>query len=156
MNRKIIPLQEKKRIALVAHDKKKDDLLEWALNNRDTLAGHELYATKTTGTLLAGKLDLRFHTVQSGPLGGDLQIGAKIASGEIDVLVFFWDPLEAQPHDPDVRALLRMAVVWNIPAASNRATADFIFSSAFMESNYERVIQGYEPDGGNDVEEAVL
>jgi len=133
-----------KKIALIAHDNKKDDLLAWAEFNRQLLAGHELYATGTTGQLLEKELGLPVHRMQSGPLGGDLQIGAKIAEGEIDILVFFWDPLEAQPHDPDIRALLRLAVVWNIPVATNRASADFIFSSPLMAGEYERIVPDYE------------
>jgi methylglyoxal synthase len=131
-------------VALVAHDNKKRDLMEWAKYNATILAGHELYATGTTGTLLEKELNLPVHKLQSGPLGGDQQIGAKIAEGVIDFLVFFWDPLEPQPHDPDVKALLRIAVVWNIPFACNRASADFIISSALMDSAYERGRPNYE------------
>jgi methylglyoxal synthase len=118
-----------RRIALVAHDNKKPDLLEWAEYNRGTLSRHELVATGTTGGLLRRQIGLDVKQVHSGPLGGDMQIGAMIADGAIDLLVFFWDPLEPQPHDPDVRALLRIAVVWNTPTASNRATADYLISS---------------------------
>jgi methylglyoxal synthase len=118
--------------------------MEWAKYNAAILAEHELYATGTTGALLEKELDLPVHKLQSGPLGGDQQIGAKIAEGVIDFLVFFWDPLEPQPHDPDVKALLRIAVVWNIPFACNRASADFMISSALMDSAYERVPPNYE------------
>jgi len=137
-------LTKKKRIALVAHDNKKDDLLEWAEYNRDLLAQHELYATGTTGRILTERLGIDIIRLQSGPLGGDLQIGAKIAGQELDVLIFFWDPLEAQPHDPDVKALLRIAVVWNIPVASNRASADFLFSSPLMDVEYSRILPDHE------------
>lgn len=137
-------LQTHKRIALIAHDHKKDDLLEWARFNRESLSRHHIYATGTTGWLLEKELDLPVTKMQSGPLGGDQQIGAKIAESEIDMLIFFWDPLDAQPHDPDVKALLRLAVVWNIPTASNRATADFLISSPLMTSSYQRQLTDYE------------
>jgi len=134
----------RKHIALVAHDNKKKDLLEWAKFNRDLLAEHDLYATGTTGTLLEKILDVPFTKLQSGPLGGDQQIGAKIVDNKIDFLIFFWDPLEMMPHDPDVKALLRMAVVWNIPIACNRASADFMISSPLMDGKYDRLVPDYE------------
>lgn len=133
----------RKRIALVAHDNKKQDLLEWALFNRGLLAQHDLYATGTTGRLLSESLDTPVVRLQSGPLGGDQQIGALIAAGELDLLVFFWDPLSPQPHDPDVKALLRIAVVWNIPVACDRATADFVISSPLMREPYQRLMPDY-------------
>jgi methylglyoxal synthase len=126
----------KKRIALVAHDNKKEELLEWARFNRDLLSRHHLFGTGTTGGMLEDELALPITQFKSGPIGGDQQIGAKIAEGEIDFLIFFWDPLEPQPHDPDIKALLRLAVLYNIPTASNRATADFIISSALMSQEY--------------------
>jgi methylglyoxal synthase len=139
-----IIMKPDKKIALVAHDNKKRDLLEWAKFNRDLLAHHELYATGTTGDVLERELGLTVNKLQSGPLGGDQQIGARIANNEIDFLIFFWDPLEPMPHDPDVKALLRLAVVWNIPVANNRASADFMISSPLMDSEYERLVPDYE------------
>lgn len=137
-------LSARKRIGLVAHDHKKDDLLEWAVYNRRLLVAHELIATGTTGTLLEEALGVGILKLQSGPLGGDLQIGALIADAAIDLLVFFWDPLAAQPHDPDIKALLRIAMVWNIPVACNRATADFLISSPLMTSDYARALPDYQ------------
>lgn len=148
MNKKELLIGKKKRIALVAHDNKKRDLLEWAKFNRVLLAGHELYATGATGKLIAEELGLGVHRFQSGPLGGDQQIGARIADGEIDFLIFFWDPLQPMPHDTDVKALLRIAVVWNIPVACDRATADFIISSPLMDEEYPRLLpngEDYKP-----------
>jgi methylglyoxal synthase len=138
-----ICMDTKKKIVLVAHDNKKPDLLEWARFNKDLLARHKLFATGTTGALLQKELALEVERLQSGPLGGDQQIGAKITEGEIDFLIFFWDPLEPMPHDTDVKALLRIAVVWNIPVACNRASADFIISSPLMSEEYERLVPDY-------------
>lgn len=129
-----------RRIALVAHDNRKRDLLEWARFNRSVLAMHQLFATGTTGALLEHQLVLPVTRFLSGPLGGDQQLGAKISEGDIDVVLFFWDPLEPQPHDPDVRALLRIAVLWNVPIACNRASADYLISSPLLDSDYERVL----------------
>jgi methylglyoxal synthase len=137
-------MAEQKTIAIVAHDNKKQDLLAWAKFNRDALDGHNLIATGTTGKLLHTELDLPVERLQSGPLGGDQQIGAKISEGKIDILIFFWDPLEPHPHDPDVKALLRIAVVWNIPIACNRASADFLISSSLMPLEYQRLVPDYE------------
>lgn len=134
----------RKRIAVVAHDHKKKDLTEWALFNRDLLAEHDLFATGTTGALLEATLKVPVVKLQSGPLGGDQQIGSKIAEGQIDFVIFFWDPLEPQPHDPDVKALLRIAVVWNVPVACNRASADFMISSPLMSGPYERIVPDYD------------
>ena len=136
-------LGPKKKIALVAHDNKKKDLLEWAKWNRKILEDHEIYATGTTGRLLEQELGLDIIKLQSGPLGGDQQLGAKITDGEIDFVIFFWDPLEPQPHDTDVKALLRIAVVWNIPVACNRASADFMISSPLMSGEYRRLVPDY-------------
>jgi methylglyoxal synthase len=138
-----IGMEHDKKIALVAHDNKKLDLVEWAKYNRELLAHHVLYATGTTGTILEQELGFVINKLLSGPLGGDQQIGSKIADGGIDFLIFFWDPLEPQPHDPDVKALLRMAVVWNIPIACNRATADFMISSPLMDRDYDRLVPDY-------------
>jgi methylglyoxal synthase len=140
MTDKLKVLGGRKTIALIAHDNKKQDLLEWARFNRDTLAGHNLVATGTTGRLLERHLTLPIEKLKSGPLGGDQQIGAKIAEGEVDSVVFFWDPLEPHPHDVDVKALLRIAVVYNIPIACNRSTADFLISSPLMSQPYSRTV----------------
>lgn len=135
---------QKKKIALVAHDHKKADLLEWVRFNKGTLLKHELFATGTTGLLLEKELNCKITNFESGPLGGDQQIGACIADGKIDFLVFFWDPLEPMPHDPDVKALLRVAAVWNIPIACNRTSADFLISSPLMAQEYIRQLPNYE------------
>ncbi len=132
-----------RRIALIAHDNMKADLLDWAEFNRHTLAPHHLVATGTTGSMLSDRLGLDVERLLSGPLGGDQQIGALIAEGRVDLLVFFWDPMEPQPHDPDVKALLRLSVVWNVPAACNRATADYLISSPLFRSGYEASTPDY-------------
>lgn len=129
-------IPHRKRIALIAHDHQKANLLDWAVFNRGTLQRHELYATGTTGTRLIEEVGVEVTRFRSGPLGGDQQIGAAIVEGRMDMVVFFWDPLEAQPHDPDVKALLRIAVVYDIPIATNRATADFLLASPLMEQVY--------------------
>ena len=135
-----ITMPQRKRIALIAHDNCKSGLLDWARYNRGTLADHELFATGTTGALLSGELELTVTRFLSGPLGGDQQVGAGIAEGRIDFVIFFWDPLEPHPHDVDVKALLRIAVVYNVPIACNRATADFLLSSPLIVSRYKRLM----------------
>jgi len=140
----VYSVSEQKGIALVAHDSKKEALLEWVRYNRHVLEEHRLYATGTTGAILESNLDLSISKLMSGPLGGDQQLGAKIVEGAIDLVIFFWDPLQAQPHDPDVKALLRVAVVWNIPIACNRASADLMISSPLMTEAYERQIPDYD------------
>lgn len=144
MSHRIDVLARRKRIALIAHDNRKSDMLDWARYNRVTLLDHQLFATGTTGRIVAAQLDLDITLFRSGPLGGDQQVGAYIAEGLIDCVIFFWDPLEPQPHDVDVKALLRIAVVYNIPIACNRASADFILSSPLMESEYPRMTIDYE------------
>ena len=143
MVHKTIAMAARKKIALVAHDNKKEELFEWAKFNCKLLAGHALYATGTTGLVLRSKLGLEVTALESGPLGGDQQIGSRISEGEIDLVIFFWDPLEPQPHNTDVKALLRITVVWNIPVACDRASADFIISSPLMSSEYERLVPDY-------------
>ena len=143
MGKTIIKMKKRKRIALIAHDNRKIDLLEWAKYNRDLLAKHELFGTGTTGQLIENELNVKVHKFKSGPLGGDQQVGAKIAEGDIDFLIFFWDPLEPMPHDPDVKALLRISVVYNIPIANDRSSADFIISSPLMSTEYSRELIDY-------------
>ncbi|MCK5794498.1 MAG: methylglyoxal synthase [Anaerolineales bacterium] len=138
------PFINRKKIALIAHDHKKDDLLAWTKFNQEKLSRHILFATGTTGRLLSEELGIPIQRMESGPLGGDLQVGAKIAEGKIDVLIFFWDPLEAQPNDPDNKALLRLSIVWNIPVAMNRCSADYIITSPLLDSEYERLAPDYE------------
>jgi methylglyoxal synthase len=138
-----IDILPQKRIALVAHDSRKPELLEWVRKNLSELQKHQLYATGTTGNLIHNETGLNIQTLKSGPLGGDQQIGARIAEGTINFLIFFWDPLQPQPHDPDVKALLRLAVLYNIPTASNLSTADFLFTSKFMLEVYPRYLPDY-------------
>ncbi len=135
-----VRMSARKRIALIAHDSRKEDLLEWIGYNAAVQREHDLLATGTTGAFVQARWGLPVTRLKSGPLGGDQQMGAKIADGDIDVLVFFWDPLESQPHEPDVRALLRIAVVYNVPTACNRSTADFLVASPLVHGEYERLV----------------
>lgn len=144
MTQRSVAMPLRKRIALIAHDNQKGDLLAWARYNRDTLSRHELFATGTTGGILAKELDLPITRFLSGPLGGDQQVGAAIVEGQIDFVIFFWDPLEPHPHDVDVKALLRIAVVYNIPIACTRSSADFMLSSPLMGLEYPRLMNAYE------------
>ncbi|MFT6716201.1 MAG: methylglyoxal synthase [Saprospiraceae bacterium] len=137
-------VNSKKTIALVAHDNKKFLLIEWLKRNLDAVQKHAFYATGTTGKTIIREIGLDVKLLHSGPLGGDQQIGAKIAEGEIDMLIFFLDPLEAMPHDSDVKALIRLSSVWNIPVACNEATADFLISSPNFNNEYERTIPDFE------------
>jgi methylglyoxal synthase len=136
-------MKYRKRIALVAHDHKKKDMVKWVRKHKNKLKNHQLYATGTTGKLLERELDIKVNKLQSGPLGGDQQIGALLADQKIDMLFFFWDPLQPHPHEPDVKALLRLAVVWNVPVASNLASADFLISSPLFTREYEREKPAY-------------
>ena len=136
-------MQNVKNIVLIAHDSRKKDLLEWVQYNREVLKEHNLFATGTTGALIARRTTLEITRYKSGPLGGDQQVGAKISDGDLDILIFFWDPLEPQPHDPDVKALLRIAVLYNIPTACNRATADFLVASPLFHGEYERLLEDF-------------
>ena len=151
--RRTVAMAARKRVALIAHDNCKSELVEWARYNRGTLAGHELFATGTTGALLASELEFDVTRFRSGPLGGDQQVGAAIVEERIDFVIFFWDPLEPHPHDVDVKALLRIAVVYNMPIACNRSTADFLLSSPLMDSEYERLL-GHRVPRWEDEEEA--
>ncbi|MEX0958643.1 MAG: methylglyoxal synthase [Burkholderiales bacterium] len=140
MNTTTVTMDARKRIALIAHDNRKPDLLEWVRYNRGTLSRHELCGTGTTGGLIAEELGLDIRRFKSGPLGGDQQVGTAIAEGQIDLVIFFWDPLMPQPHDVDVKALLRIAVAYNVPIACNRATADFLLSSPLLDVAYSRAV----------------
>jgi methylglyoxal synthase len=143
MNKNIRVLAKRKKIALIAHDNKKKDLIEWAVHNKTALSKHSLAATGTTGKLIEEALDQPVIKLLSGPLGGDQQIGAMIATGDIDIIFFFFDPMEAQPHDSDVKALLRLAVAWNLPMACDRSTADFLMTSRFMQEEYSYELPNY-------------
>ncbi|HHT97096.1 MAG TPA: methylglyoxal synthase [Clostridiales bacterium] len=136
-------ITKQKHIALIAHDSKKDEMIDWIKENKEILQGHFLSGTGTTARIITEKTELPVKGYNSGPLGGDQQIGARIVEGKIDFVVFFWDPLESQPHDPDVKALLRIAVVYDIPIANNRATADFLINSRYMNEEYERKVINY-------------
>ena len=138
-----VPMRERKHVVLIAHDSRKADLLDWAEYNKAVLREHHLFGTGTTGALVAARTGLPVTAFRSGPLGGDQQVGAKIAEGDLDVLIFFWDPLEPQPHDPDVKALLRLAVLYNIPTACNRATADFLVAAPLFHEPYERQVEDH-------------
>jgi methylglyoxal synthase len=144
MTYKIIKTQSKKNIALIAHDNRKQDLLEWVEYNKGSLEKQNLFATGTTGLLITKETGLEVTRFKSGPLGGDQQVGAAIVNEQVDMMIFLWDPMEPQPHDVDVKALLRISVVWNIPVACNRATADFLISSPLMDEEYERLVIDYE------------
>ena len=141
---KTLIMRKNKNIALIAHDNMKDELVEWVKKNKDELMDHSLVGTGTTASLLKEKTGLDVFAYMSGPMGGDQQIGSKIAEGLVDMMIFFWDPLEAQPHDPDVKALLRIAVLYDIPVANNRATADFILSSPLFNQDYKRHVYDFE------------
>ena len=143
MNKNIRVLEKRKKIALIAHDNKKKDLIEWAVHNKTALSKHSLVAAGTTGKLIEEALDQPVIKLLSGPLGGDQQIGAMIATGDIDIIFFFFDPMEAQPHDSDVKALLRLAVAWNLPMACDRSTADFLMTSRFMQEEYSYELPNY-------------
>lgn len=136
-------IEKQKHIALIAHDSKKDEIVEWVEENKDILKNHFLCGTGTTARMIADKTELPVRAYNSGPLGGDQQIGSRIVEGNIDFVIFFWDPLESQPHDPDVKALLRIAAVYDVPIANNRATADFLITSKYMNEEYERRVVNY-------------
>ena len=138
-----VKMENVKHIVLIGHDSRKKDLLEWVKFNKDVLREHKLFATGTTGALIAEHTDLEVTRFKSGPLGGDQQVGARISEGDLDILIFFWDPLEPQPHDPDVKALLRIAVLYNIPTACNRATADFLVASPLFHGEYDRLLEDF-------------
>jgi len=136
-------LPKKKNIALIAHDSKKQQLVDWVNSHKEILSNHDLCGTGTTARLLTDKTGFQVKGYNSGPLGGDQQIGARIVEGKIDFVIFFWDPLESQPHDPDVKALLRIAVVYDIPIANNQSTADFLLTSIYMNEEYEHSVMNF-------------
>ncbi|MCL6269082.1 methylglyoxal synthase [Sansalvadorimonas sp. 2012CJ34-2] len=144
MEYKSVTMPATRNIALVAHDNMKPALLDWVEKHQEQIRKHKLYATGTTGGMIANRLGLNINTLISGPMGGDQQIGALIATGQIDTLIFFWDPLEAQPHDPDIKALLRLAAVWNIPVACNQASADLLVTSKLFDTAFERQAPDYD------------
>lgn len=144
MDYKEIVSSKKKNIALVAHDNMKSKLIDWVLKNKEVLKNHNLCGTGTTATLISEKTGLKVSALKSGPIGGDMQLGSRIVEGEVDFMIFFWDPLEAQPHDPDVKALNRIGVLYNIPIANNISTADFLLSSPFMNNEYNRKVIDYD------------
>jgi len=139
----VVSIGKQKIIALIAHDNRKRDLVEWVKDNKEKLSGHSLCGTGTTSRLISEATGLNIKAYKSGPLGGDQQIGSRIAEGTINFMIFFWDPLESQPHDPDVKALLRIAALYNIPIANNESTADFLLASPLMEREYNRKIIDY-------------
>ncbi|WP_049721676.1 methylglyoxal synthase [Gilvimarinus polysaccharolyticus] len=144
MEYKKITLPANKSIALIAHDNKKPDIVRWCKKHSDDLANHKLYATGTTGTVISAATGLNIEKLISGPLGGDQQVGALITEGKVDFLIFFWDPFEPMPHDPDVKALLRIAAVWNIPVACNPISADFMVTSPLFNDAFERSVPDYQ------------
>lgn len=146
------PMKKQKRIALIAHDHRKADLIDWCEFNSGSLSKHKLFGTGTTGQMIADEVGLDVTPFNSGPLGGDLQIGAAISENKINMMIFFWDPLQAQPHDVDVKALLRIGVLYNIPMACNRASADFIISTHLMDEEYDRFIVDYSQRFSKDIE----
>lgn len=146
-------IKKQKHIALIAHDSKKDEIIKWVEEHKDILKNHFLSGTGTTARLISEKTELPVRAYNSGPLGGDQQIGAKIVEGNIDFVIFFWDPLESQPHDPDVKALLRIAAVYDIPIANNQATADFLITSRYMNEEYERKVINFNKIINNRIDE---
>ncbi len=138
-----LTIGKRKSIALIAHDGKKPDLIEWCKENKEILAKHKLCGTGTTARMITMNTDLPVKGYSSGPLGGDQQIGAKVVEGTVDFIIFFSDPLEAQPHDPDIKALLRIAQVYDIPIANNKATADFLITSKYMDEEYDHVVENF-------------